>query len=103
MKKIIKLTESDLTRIIKRVIKENEENTTHIPKKYDEDVTKKNYKHGFYKLVYPKTPQYEIGDEVRVKDGRKIKIVTITDKEEIPYKNFGGNAFRPHSFKYEFK
>jgi hypothetical protein len=71
--------------------------------KYDEDITKKTYKYGFYKLVYPNTPQYEIGDKVRVKDGRKIKIVTITDKKEIPYKNAGGNAFRPHSFQYEFK
>ena len=35
MKKIIKLTESDLTRIVKRVIKENEEDTIHIPRKYD--------------------------------------------------------------------
>ena len=35
MKKIIRLTERDLTRIVKRVIKENEEDTIHIPRKYD--------------------------------------------------------------------
>ena len=35
MKKIIRLTESDLTRIVNRVIKENEEDTIRIPKKYD--------------------------------------------------------------------
>jgi hypothetical protein len=35
MKKVIKLTESDLTRIVKRVIKENEEDNIHIPKKYN--------------------------------------------------------------------
>ena len=35
MTKIIRLTESDLTRIVKRVIKESEENTIHIPRKYD--------------------------------------------------------------------
>jgi hypothetical protein len=35
MKKIIRLTESDLTRIVKRVIKENEEDTIRIPRKYD--------------------------------------------------------------------
>ena len=34
MKKIIRLTESDLTRIVKRVIKENEEDNIHIPRKY---------------------------------------------------------------------
>ena len=34
MKKIIRLTESDLTRIVKRVIKENKEETIHIPIKY---------------------------------------------------------------------
>ena len=82
---------------------DSEMNEVEEERKYDEDITKKTYKYGFYKLVYPNTPQYEIGDEVRVKDGRKIKIVTITDKKEIPYKNAGGNAFRPHSFQYEFK
>ena len=35
MKKIIRLTESDLTRIVKRVIKENEEDNIHIPRKYN--------------------------------------------------------------------
>jgi len=35
MKKIIRLTESDLTRIIKRVIKENEEDTIHISRRYN--------------------------------------------------------------------
>jgi hypothetical protein len=35
MKKVIRLTESDLTRIIKRVIKENEEDNIHIPRKYN--------------------------------------------------------------------
>jgi hypothetical protein len=35
MKKIIRLTESDLTRIVKRVIKENEEDSIHIPRKYN--------------------------------------------------------------------
>jgi hypothetical protein len=35
MKKVIRLTESDLTRIVKRVIKENDENTIRIPRKYD--------------------------------------------------------------------
>ena len=35
MKKIIRLTELDLTRIVNRVIKENEEDTIRIPKKYD--------------------------------------------------------------------
>jgi hypothetical protein len=35
MKKIIRLTESDLARIVKRVIKENEEDTIRIPRKYD--------------------------------------------------------------------
>ena len=35
MKKIIRLTESDITRIVKRVIKENEEDTIRIPRKYD--------------------------------------------------------------------
>ena len=34
MKKIIRLTESDLTRIIKRVIKENEEDNIYIPREY---------------------------------------------------------------------
>ena len=35
MKKIIRLTESDLTRIVKRVIKENEEDMIRIPSMYD--------------------------------------------------------------------
>jgi len=35
MKKIIKLTESDLTRIVKRVIKENEEDMIRIPFMYE--------------------------------------------------------------------
>jgi len=35
MKKIIRLKESDLTRIVKRVIKENKEETIHIPRKYN--------------------------------------------------------------------
>ena len=35
MKKIIRLTESDLTRIVKRVIKEDKEETIRIPRKYD--------------------------------------------------------------------
>jgi hypothetical protein len=35
MKKVIRLTESDLTRIVKRVIKENEEDNIHIPRKYN--------------------------------------------------------------------
>jgi hypothetical protein len=35
MKKIIRLTESDLARIVKRVIKENEEGTIYIPRTYD--------------------------------------------------------------------
>jgi hypothetical protein len=35
MKKTIRLTESDLTRIVKRVIKENEEDNIHIPRKYN--------------------------------------------------------------------
>ena len=34
MKKVIRLTESDLTRIVKRVIKENEEDMIHIPIHY---------------------------------------------------------------------
>ena len=34
MKKIIRLTESDLARIVKRVIKENEEDMIRIPRKY---------------------------------------------------------------------
>ena len=35
MKKIIRLTESDLTRIVRRVIKENEEGMIRIPRKYN--------------------------------------------------------------------
>ena len=35
MKKVIRLTESDLTRIVKRVIKENEEDNIQIPRKYN--------------------------------------------------------------------
>jgi hypothetical protein len=35
MKKIIRLTESDLTKIVKRVIKENEEDMIRIPRKYN--------------------------------------------------------------------
>ena len=35
MKKIIRLTESDLTRIVKRVIKENKEDMIRIPSMYD--------------------------------------------------------------------
>ena len=35
MKKIIRLTESDLTRIVKRVIKENEEDMIRIPSMYE--------------------------------------------------------------------
>jgi hypothetical protein len=35
MKKIVRLTESDLTRIVNRVIKENEEDTIRIPRNYD--------------------------------------------------------------------
>ena len=34
MKKIIRLTESDLTRIVRRVIKENEEDMIRIPTRY---------------------------------------------------------------------
>ena len=34
MKKIIRLTESDLARIVKRVIKENEEDMIRIPRKF---------------------------------------------------------------------
>jgi hypothetical protein len=34
MKKVIRLTESDLTRIVKRVINENKKETIHIPRKY---------------------------------------------------------------------
>jgi hypothetical protein len=39
MKKIIRLTESDLIRIVKRVIKENEENTIYIPTVYSGIIT----------------------------------------------------------------
>ena len=35
MKKIIRLTESDLTRIVKRVIKENDEDMIRIPRMYE--------------------------------------------------------------------
>ena len=35
LNKVIRLTESDLTRIVKQVIKENEEDMIRIPKKYD--------------------------------------------------------------------
>jgi hypothetical protein len=35
MRKIIKLTESDLTRIVKRVIKENEDDMIRIPSMYE--------------------------------------------------------------------
>ena len=35
MKKIIKLTENDLTRIVKRVIKEDQEDNIHIPREYN--------------------------------------------------------------------
>jgi hypothetical protein len=35
MKKVIRLTESDLTRIVRRVIKENEEGMIRIPRKYN--------------------------------------------------------------------
>jgi hypothetical protein len=35
MKKIIRLTEKDLTMIVKRVIKENKEDTIYIPRKYN--------------------------------------------------------------------
>ena len=35
MRKIIRLTESDLTRIVRRVIKENEEGMIRIPRKYN--------------------------------------------------------------------
>jgi hypothetical protein len=35
MKKVVRLTESDLTRIVRRVIKENEEDTIRIPRKYN--------------------------------------------------------------------
>jgi hypothetical protein len=34
MKKVIRLTESDLIKLVKRVIKENEDITIYIPKKY---------------------------------------------------------------------
>lgn len=47
--------------------------------------------------------KYEIGDVIRLRDGYKVKNVTITDIEETPYKNVaGGNAFTPHSYKYFF-
>ena len=36
MKKIIRLTESDLTRIVKRVINEDKKETIRIPRKYNE-------------------------------------------------------------------
>jgi hypothetical protein len=35
MKKIVRLTEFDLSRIVKRVMKENEEDNIHIPSMYD--------------------------------------------------------------------
>ncbi len=35
MKKVIRLTESDLTRIVRRVINENDESMIRIPRKYD--------------------------------------------------------------------
>jgi len=39
MKKIVRLTESDLIRIVKRVINENEENTIYIPTVYSGIIT----------------------------------------------------------------
>jgi hypothetical protein len=36
MKKIVRLTESDLTRIVRRVINENKKETIRIPRKYSE-------------------------------------------------------------------
>jgi hypothetical protein len=69
---------------------------------YDADITKKVDKSHFNKYDYQ--VQYKIGDKVKVKDGRKIKEVTITDIKETPYKNVaGGNAFVPHSFTYTFE
>ncbi len=69
---------------------------------YDVDITKKVDKSHFNKYDYQ--VQYKIGDKVKVKDGRKIKEVTITDIKETPYKNVaGGNAFVPHSFTYTFE
>jgi len=69
---------------------------------YDADITKKVDKTHFNKYAY--LNQHKVGDIVKVKDGRKIKEVTITDIKEIPYRNVaGGNAFVPHSFTYTFE
>ena len=69
---------------------------------YDVNITRQVNKNKFNRYAY--LTQYKVGDIVKVKDGRKIKEVTITDIKEIPYRNVaGGNAFVPHSFTYTFE
>jgi len=81
--------------------KEEPKETLKFKPKY-EDITRQVNKTHFNKYAY--LIQYKVGDKVKVKDGRKIKEVTITDIKEIPYRNVaGGNAFVPHSFTYSFE
>ena len=65
---------------------------------YDEDVTERTVKTHFTNYTHDR--EYNIGDEVRLRNGYEVRNAKIIDKREIPYKNFGPNAFQPHSFDY---
>jgi hypothetical protein len=68
---------------------------------YDEDVTERVVKTHFTNNVTGR--KYNIGDEIRLRNGYEVRNAKIIDKKEIPYKNFGPNAFQAHTFDYYVK
>ena len=74
MKKIVKLTESDLARIVKRVIKENEDNSEKMGKK----------PHSIYSDALDTL--IKNGDILKLKDGTFVRVGSIPAKENPKYK-----------------
>ena len=97
MKKVVKLTERDLTRIVKRVIKENEgENMIRIPKEYSGVVmelgkssTPEEIMNAYNTTVEEGTPLVSYSDGVFYnEDDEEISVVVVLD--ELNYSITGG-------------
>jgi hypothetical protein len=107
MKKIIKLTESDLTRIVKRVIKESEYRAKFKDQKDNYWVDQDNKwvdfdpdleKHGYYDFEYE--PYTEVEDFEDIPEDIRNRIFGLDSTGKNMYKTYSG---RQGKFQYSRK
>ena len=97
MKKIIKLTESDLHRIVRRVIKENE--NTHIGKVYFNDEKYPGFM--YVKEILPKYQMYWVG--TMTNEVLPTELIKDDDMDIYWLKSPDGETFGYEIFEYDFK